>query len=107
MGQGPKIQDWTGLNSDMGSLGLFRRRDAPFFVNGGKMKNVEAGMCSILVSKMHLTFYQERMVVLKFQCFKVHDINTNHYHSDIMCAVGSIPSALTVLRPSHTQLLNF
>lgn len=28
MGQGPKIQDWIGLNSEMSCLDLFRR-DAP------------------------------------------------------------------------------
>ena len=36
MGQGPKIQDWMGLNSEMGDLCFFRRWDAHFFVNGVK-----------------------------------------------------------------------
>lgn len=53
------IQDWMGLNSEIGYLGLFRRRDAPLFVNGGKMRDIQARMCSTLTLKIPLTFYQK------------------------------------------------
>lgn len=72
------------------------------------MRGVEARMCSILASKMHLTFCQRRVVDFKFQHFKARDINTNHYHySGIMHTVDNTPSVLTVLRASHTALLYF
>ena len=92
----------------MSFLGLFWRRDVPFFVNRGKMRDVEAWMCSILASKMHLTFYQRSVVDLKFQYFKAHDINANHCHySGIMHTVDSSPSVLILLRAAHVALLNF
>lgn len=31
-----RIQNWMGSNSETDYLGLFRRRDVPFFVNGEK-----------------------------------------------------------------------
>lgn len=72
------------------------------------MRDVEAGMCSILASKIHLTFYQGSVVDLKFQYFRAHDINANHCHySGIMHTVDSSPSVLIMLRASHTALLNF
>lgn len=98
----------SSLNSEMSFLSLLRRMDASFFVNGEKMRDIEAGRCSILASKMHLTFYQRNVVDLKFQYFKGHDINANHCHySGIMHTVDSSPSVLIVLRASHTALLHF
>lgn len=97
-----------GLNSEMGYLDLFRRRDTPFFVSRRKIRDGEVRMCSVLTSKLHLTFYQGRVADLKFQYFKSHDINANHYrYSGIIHTVDSTPSVFTVFRASHTALLNF
>lgn len=70
MGQDPQIHNCIGLNSEMGYLSLFKRSDAHLFVNGGKRRDVQARMCSILALKMHVASYQRRMVDLKSQHFK-------------------------------------
>lgn len=80
VGQDPKIQNCIGLNSEMGYFDLFKRSDLHLFVSGGKRRTVKARMRSTLALKMHIAFYQGRMVDLKSQHFKAHDINANHYH---------------------------
>ena len=80
----------------------------PFFVSRGKIRDREARTCSVLTSKLHLTFYRGRVTDLKFHYFKCRDINANHYcYSGIMHTVDSTPSVLTIFRASHTALLNF